>query len=194
MKKNSTTLGALCEVIQGTYLKKQPTEAGVTATVVRLQNLATLELTGEFVSEELTVDKKLERFRVRAGQVVVALRSWPLRASVVGETQEGFVVNSNFAVLTTKGSIDPFFLAGLLRSEIFNRLAVPSHGGSSLPSLSVSQLKQFEIPVVSIEVQRQLRAVFHALEGYQQATQLLLQDRERQVEAYVGQILRGGLL
>lgn len=191
MTEHSTTLGALCDVFQGTYLKKQPAEVGVHATMIRVQHLSSLELSGEFASEEVTASKNLDRFRVSPGQVVVALRSWPLRASVVGDPQQGWVVNSNFAVLTMKGAVDPIFLAGLLRSEAFSQRVVPNHAGSALPSLSVSQLKQLAIPVVPMEVQRQLRAVFLAFERYQRATWRLLQDRERQVEAYLAEIVEG---
>lgn len=197
MKKNMMPLGAIYDIVQGTYLKKQPNEDGVLERVIRIQNLTGLELGGEFTEEELAADK-VDRFRVQAGQIVVTLRGMPLKASVVGEAHAGFVINSNFAVLTamdeTSPFFDPFFVAGLLRSEAYNHLIMPHFVGSTLPALKISQLKQFEIPVVSKEVQQQLGQVFRALERYQSAVAKLLQEREAQVEAYIGQLMQGGVV
>ena len=202
MKKNTMPLGALYDIVQGTYLKKQPNEEGVQCLVVRIQNLEGLEVAGEFAEEELAADKA-DRFRVQAGQIVVALRGMPLKAGVVGERHQGFVVNSNFAVLKPRaghtliplptGEADPYFVAGLLRSGAFNQHIAPQFAGNTLPSLKLSQLKKFEIPVVGPATQRQMGQVFQLLERYQKATADLLREREQQVESYIGQLLRGGL-
>ena len=193
MKKTSMPLGALYDIVQGTYLKKQPNEEGVQCLVVRIQNLEGLEVAGEFAEEELAADKA-DRFRVQAGQIVVALRGMPLKAAVVGERHQDFVVNSNFAVLKPiTDEADPYFVAGLLRSGAFNQHIAPQFAGNTLPSVKLSQLKKFEIPVVGSETQRQLGQVFQLLERYQKATADLLREREQQVESYIGQLLRGGL-
>lgn len=191
MTIHTVALGALAQMFQGAHLKKKErTAAGSSAVVVRIQNLATLDLSGEFVSEALGSDK-IDRFRIRAGQIVVALRSTPLKASVVGTDQEGLVVNSNFAVLTPTSAVDPYFLVGLLRSEAFNQLAMPQRAGALIPSLTLSQLKQLQIPLAPPNVQRHWGTVFRAMERYQQAAQRLLHERERLVEAHIGQLLEG---
>lgn len=186
-------LGALYEIVQGTYLKKQPDEEGVQRLVVRVQNLDGLEVAGEFVEEEVAADKA-DRFRVEVGQIVVALRGMPLKAAVAGEMPQDVVVNSNFAVLKPiTDETDPYFVAGLLRSGAFNQSIAPQFAGNTLPSLKLSQLKKFEIPVVGPETQQQMGQVFQLLERYQKATDDLLRQHEQQVESYIGQLLRGGV-
>lgn len=192
MKKQMVRLEELVDIFQGAYLKKQPHEDGIWERVVRISNLTGLELSGEFVQEELAADKA-DRFRVRTGQIVVALRGTPLKASVVGAPHEGVVVNSNFAVLTAVTDVDPFFLVGLLRSATFNRSIWSRFSGNTVPSLKPSQLMKFEIPLVSDEVQRQMGRVFRAMERYQTAVMALLEERGQQVESYVGQLMQGGL-
>lgn len=194
MEKHSVAIGDLYDVMQGAYLKKRASEVGTAEMVIRIQNLTALELTGEFAVEALT-DEKIDRFRVRAGQIVVALRGAPLKASVVGPLHAGGVISSNFAVLSAKeaGGLDPFFLVGILRSAVFNQVIIPRYAGGMLSSLSVSQLKKLEIPRVPLVQQQQWGQVFRALEQYQQAVHTLLRDREVQVEAYVGQLLQGGM-
>ena len=193
MKKKTMPLEALYDIVQGAYLKKQPDEEGVQRLVVRVQNLEGLEVVGEFFEEELAADKA-DRFRVQAGQIVVALRGMPLKAAVVGEMHQTLVVNSNFAVLKPiTDEADPYFVAGLLRSGAFNQRIAPQLTGNTLQSLKLSQLKKFEIPVVGPEMQQQIGQVFQLLERYQKATADLFREHEQQVESYIGQLLRGGL-
>ncbi|WP_053961249.1 restriction endonuclease subunit S [Sulfobacillus thermosulfidooxidans] len=185
-------LDALADIFQGIYLKTQPGDKGQIERVVRIHNLMALELRGEFIEEEL-IAEKMDRFRVREGQIIVSLRGFPLKASVVGADTAGVVVNSNFAVLTLIKDVDPFFLVGLLRSVSFNRTIRSHFSSSGVPSLKLSQLKKFAIPLVSDEVQRQMGMVFRAFERYQTAMEVLLAERGQQVESYVGQLLQGGL-
>ena len=193
MKKKTMPLEALYDIVQGAYLKKQPDEEGVQRLVVRVQNLEGLEVVGEFFEEELAADKA-DRFRVQAGQIVVALRGMPLKAAVVGEMHQTLVVNSNFAVLKPiTDEADPYFVVGLLRSGAFNQRIAPQFTGNTLQSLKLSQLKKFEIPVVGPEMQQQIGQVFQLLERYQKATADLFREHEQQVESYIGQLLRGGL-
>lgn len=195
MKTVTELLGELCNIVQGAYLKKHPHEEGVFAPVIRIQNLTGLELGGEFFQEELAADKA-SRFRVHAGQIVVTLRGLPLKASVVGQAHAGAVVNSNFAVLTIRNVevLDPLFLAGLLRSEVFNQRLRPWFAGTTISSLTVSHLKKIEVPLVPKEIQQQWGQVFRALEQYQLAASELVRMRTQEVEAYLGQLVRGGLL
>jgi len=190
---NIMPLGALYDIVQGTYLKKQPNEEGLQRLVVRIQNLEGLEVAGEFAEEEVAADKA-DRFRVQAGHIVMALRGMPLKAAVVGEVHQDLVVNSNFAVLKPiTDKMDPYFVVGLLRSGAFNQSIASQFAGAALPSLKLSQLKRLEISVVGPEMQRQIGQVFQLLERYQKATVDLLREREQQVESYIGQLLRGGL-
>lgn len=176
----------LCSVQQGATLGRIKVEDGEQLPLIQIRHLSGLELSGE---PDLATfdDEKAEGYRLEANQVVVSLRGIPIKASVVREPYVGAICGSNVAVLTIKdpNRCDPYYLAGLLSSKYLNARLSSLIGGSTVPSLSVRQLREFKIPVPAIADQRTLVRAFKGFETYEHVTEQLLTAHAQRLEAHL---------
>lgn len=178
------------EIQQGATLSRVRDDHGEELSIIHIRDLDRLE-----VSENLERDRyakdKVERFMVRPGDVLISLRANPVKASVVTNIVGDSVIGSNLARVRPNRDVDPYYLAGLLRSELVGRRLSAEVGGSIIPSLSVAVLRKFEIPLTGIDQQKLLAESFKAFEQYELLTARLVEARERKLETYLSNLFEG---
>jgi restriction endonuclease S subunit len=175
-------LEKIAEVTQGATLSRLKDPKGKAVPVVQIRNLNTLEVGGDLEVGTFDV-QKAGQYRAREGQVLVSLRGVPVKASVVPDREAEWMIGSNLAIITPQDNVDPYYLAGLLRSEFMNQKIDKLIGGVTVASLSLKQLRLIELPLLVEEEQRVLSNAFRALDKYTLLTQELVRLRVQRTEA-----------
>lgn len=164
---NPTPLGELAHSI----------DRGISFKAVDLDNLETGEDTGISylpVSEVgfgrvgsnlphlAELDVKLERARLADGDLVVTKTSMPIRAAVADAPEGKTVIASGnlFIVRLDKVRVDPYFLAAFFASKDGEQVLSRIVRGSALLTISVSGLRDLNVPLPPMEVQKRIAARF----------------------------------
>jgi hypothetical protein len=134
----------------------------------------------------------LDKQRLFKGDLLVSLRGQPMRAALLRSLGEVPAVAGNtLAVLRTDPeSVDPIFLAGLLRSGLMaERLLAYYAGTSSGLAINLAQLRKVELPIPDLEIQREFARVFQSAEAYESEVAQLLDRRRALVDATLTELL-----
>ena len=152
-------------------------DRGISFKAVDLDNLGTGEDTGISylpVSEVgfgrvgsnlphlAELDVKLERARLADGDLVVTKTSMPIRAAVADAPEGKTVIASGnlFIVRLDKVRVDPYFLAAFFASKDGEQVLSRIVRGSALLTISVSGLRDLNVPLPPMEVQKRIAARF----------------------------------
>lgn len=182
------SLESLGSVFQGLLLSRyQATDdaSGRFYPVVQLRDLDFISVAENLKSLCLNASpSSLKRYFLQEGDVVLTVRGTSQRASVVDSGTVGAVVGQNLAVFRSSSQeLDPLFLVVLLRSQwLEGRLSRLYGQSSGTRSLSLVQLRQLEIPVPELSVQRQVTQLFLAMESFTRATLGDLGSRQQLTE------------
>lgn len=150
--------------------------------VVQTRQMDDLYVGGEL--PELTLrGERLERHALPVGAVLVAIRTWPMKASVVSREASGALAGQNLAILTLRPHINPVFLAGLLRSGFMAEHLGVRASASGQPMLSLKQLQDVQVPLPPAEKQTVLADLFLDRERADHLTRRSTEQRQRVVEA-----------
>ena len=180
-------------ISQGATLSRYRDEGGRAYRVVNASDLETLELsvprdelTLEVLKEGSYLDNALE-----PGDVLIAARGEELKASVVTEPYAGCLAGANLAVLRPARNADgevifvePFYLAGLFRTDwMKGRLSGLYMQSSQVQLVTVKQLRELELPLPPLEVQRRFAELFLTFEDYAKTLSEALYGRRQLIEA-----------
>jgi restriction endonuclease S subunit len=187
----SAQLKDIYDISQGVVLARLKSDVGDSVRVVQTRNFSNLEVSGEVELILLGQAEKLRR--LRANDVLINLKSIPVRASVVTEQHAGSVASSNIAILTAKPgaaeTLDPVYLAGLLRSRFMNHIFFSHIGGESVTSFNLRSLSKLPVPVPPHDKQLVLSEAFQALERYVSLTQQLVETHTERLEVALSSYL-----
>lgn len=164
-------------------------EGGERHRLIQIRQLDSLFVSNALPEVFLKGDK-LERYLLPREALLVATRTWPMKASVVTEDVAGAIAGQNIAVLTLKPDANPVFLAGLLRSGFMqDRLGIRA-SASGQPMISLKQLQEVEIPLPPLEQQHALAELFLEREEADHLAQESTLQRHRVVEAALSHYLK----
>lgn len=162
-------------------------EGGERFYVIQTRQMDRLHVSDD-LPEVVLKGEKLERHRLPPGTLLVANRTWPVKASVVTSQAAGAIAGQNLAILTLKPDVNPVFLAGLLRSEFMaERLGMRAASGQ--PMLSLRQLGDVQIPFPVPEQQALFAALFTDREVADELARRSIEQRQRVIEAALDQHL-----
>lgn len=167
---------------QGATLSRIRSPEGMRLGVVQIRNLDALEVDNK-LDEETFMTTRTDMHRTKMGDVLISLRSSPIKAAVVPAEVEGSVVGSNIAILTPHGNVSSTYLAGLLSSEFMRQQLDELIGGTIIPSLSVAVLRSVKLPMPNYEQQEAIAKGFRLLDRYKKLSYLLIEERETRMEA-----------
>ncbi len=115
---------------------------------------------------------RLPRFRLRAGDVVLARRGELGRCAVVQDVQEGWVCGTGCFVLRPPDILDPEYFAAYLRSpEAREWLESHSTGSMTMKTISLDVLSELPVRLPHIETQRAIAEVMKQLDEHQRLLQ-----------------------
>lgn len=144
------------------------------------------ELTLEVLKEGGYQDNGLE-----VNDVVIAARGSELKASVITPPYAGCLAGANLAVLRPARNannevifVDPFYLAGLFRTDWMRlRMSKFYMQSSQVQLVTIKQLRELELPLPHLEVQRQFAELFLTFEDYTRTVSASLESRRHLIEA-----------
>jgi type I restriction enzyme S subunit len=97
------------------------------------------------VSDETA--KRLESYRLRAGDLVVGRRGEMGRCAVIQSNQDQWLCGTGCFFLRSSGELTSDFLARVIRSRRFKLKLESIAGGATMPNLSNSDLAGLQVPV-----------------------------------------------
>lgn len=167
-------LGEFAQVFVGL-----PTRASDTIDTGRPGNLLTVRsLTGTSIdaAEFVTVDvkgKDVDRYRVRAGDVLMSARSTSLKTAIVPPELEGTVINATVLGIRCLPVLEPRILVAWLEGDVGRAaLEASAQSGTSQMNLTLGAVAKITVPVPVVETQKQLAAILVAAdEAYLAAIQ-----------------------
>lgn len=173
-------LKELGRITAGINPKRYEAMQGIDYPLVSVKDLENL-LVG---STQTTVQLLLpdpQKYQLKRDDVVIAIRGSLLRSSVIAESLQGSVSNQNTAFFRPEDKlINSVYLAALLRSGYVEQLPSFRKMGSAttLPALRVSDLRDLEIPLPTLSIQRQISQLFISLDKFKQSAISEIQVRE----------------
>jgi hypothetical protein len=133
--------------------------------------------------------KKLDRYRVQPGDVLVANKSTCLRVAIAPDGADQFVAEASLHVVRPK-HIDAHVLACFLRHSLGRRdIERPDATKKPHVTISLKEIKALPVPVRPIDIQRKLGELIRAAEAaFEAAINAALMRREMVNELALGQM------
>lgn len=159
-------LQSLGKVSQGITTSRYVNEKGSVYRIVNVIDLENLYLKDVPGQAQLN-DADAQRYRLHENDVIIAIRGALLKSSVVTNALKGSLSNQNTVFFRPESQdIDPLYLAVLLRSPYFQHLPSFKNRQSSttLPAISVSDLRSLEVPLPDLQTQKQIGQAFLTVE------------------------------
>lgn len=182
-------LEQLAQIQQGITLSRYQDEQGSLERIINSRDLEQLHIGSNLSMVNLSASN-LSQYRLQAGDVVVAIRGTPLKASVVTDETQNSLAGQNLAVLRPNADINPVYLAVLMRSlwlqQQLNTLYSQSSGTKLL---KISQLREIKIPVPNLKTQNQLAQLFLTTERYTRISLEAIETRNRLAHLALSEIL-----
>lgn len=132
-----------------------------------------------------------ERFTIREGDVLVPLRSSRVSAFVARGVPPRTIAVGHWAIITTTADVLPEYLAWYLAHPATTRVIRAMVVGSSLPFVPLSALREMEVEVPGLTVQKRIVRVQALHRRRQELEQRLAQARQRQINAVTQAALAG---
>jgi restriction endonuclease S subunit len=98
-----------------------------------------------------------EKHILRPGEILFSAKGWKNFAAVYDNSNPPAVASTSFLVISlVTNYIEPRFLAWWLNSSSIQEFLKGMAKGTAIPSITKAQLEALEVPVLPIEVQRNL--------------------------------------
>jgi len=125
---------------------------------------------------------------VPAGSVVIALAGQGKTRGLVARTRIELSTNQSLCAITPDESVDSDFLYFFLSTQ-YQRLRELSSGDGSRGGLNLSMIRNYQIPVPPLEVQREIVRVLDLFQSLEAELEVELEVREKQYEHYRDRLL-----
>lgn len=178
-------LDDLGNISLGITISRYADHQGIPYRVVSVTDLEELYIGEPPAQVQLTIPD-IQRYQLRENDVVIAIRGAILKSSVVTKSLQDCVSNQNTVLFRSKfKELDPLYLAVLLRSNYFEQLPSfkKSQSTTTLPAIRVSDLRNLEIPVPDLHIQRKIGQLFLATEQSKKITLLAIETRQKLANA-----------
>lgn len=192
--KNSNQIkriGDICQVIPGAAQSAYSMEAGdASLYLLRGSNLDSeggIDIEG-IEQVTLSVAQNADRYLLREGDVVVMARGSAIRAAFVSKVvaQKKLIASANFIIIRpnlseVKGEVIVAFLNSVVGSHRLQALSK----GAAIQHIPASDLRELEIPLPAMGVQKTISDLFHANREAYQATIALAEQQRRTANAFI---------
>lgn len=187
MMPSPTPLQELGQITQGVTLSRRDRkEEGSTYHIITIKDLENLYVKEAQEKAQLAASEKIEKCRLREGDVVIAIRGAPLKSSVITAAAAGSISNQNtvFFRPNSKEDIDPLYLAVLLRSTYFEPLLTSElqRSTTTLPAINVANVRALIIPRPDLNTQKEIAELFLDAEEFKQVMLAKINARQNIAE------------
>lgn len=191
-------LKSLGDLFQGLLLsryREEKEDQGQLYPLVQLRDLDNLVINPSELELVRLSLPSTEGVLLEEGDVLITIKGASQKASVIDESGVRAVAGQNMAVFRPNPAIKlpivPIYLAGLLRSSVFESELVRLYRQSTgTRSISLKQLGTVLIPLPSSEVQQHFADLFLALEAFTLASQRAVQARQNLMEQSLTTLLQ----
>lgn len=182
-------LDQLVRITQGIPVSRHKDEYGEFCRVVSPKHLDGMTLGDSIDEVQLNVD--LAKHELVKDDILVVLRYNIGKAALIQENISGCVADNSLAVLRCEGSSDEFpkYLVSVLNSQWFYHTQLSAiTGGSTVISISLTQLRQLKIPVPDLITQSKLANLFFSLDKLNKSSLSALKIRQEITEEILFQL------
>lgn len=139
---------------------------------------------------EVKEGKKIDKFLLKAGDVVLLARGQSMKCCIVTEevAKHNLVATANFIVIRIKSGLKAEFIVSYFNSPLGKKSLNHSSVSSStntIKSISLSGLKKLNLKFPTVQIQEQIAKLFHAGVAAKRATLNLAEQQQKTVEAKV---------
>lgn len=147
---------------------------------------------GHLAKRAVPMDADVERYTVRAEDVVLTCRGTQLKVAIVTRATEGALISSNLIAIRSGPHLLPAVLLAFLQSPT-GQQALAQRGRSSTSSLSLTPkaVGALSIPVPPLAVQRQIAELVTAADGSYVAAIRAAEQRRAIAQAVAVELFRG---
>lgn len=115
---------------------------------------------------------------------------YPNKLVYISKEQENLLVTSQLCIIrTNKEILNPTFLKWYLESKLGKEKIMLEMRGSSIQKISVSSLRNIEIPEVEIEKQRNIEDLINLWKKEQETLQSLIESKEKLYNSIIEEIV-----
>ena len=202
MKWNKKPIKELCSLITTGATLSSYNEAEESTATHKVLTGSALGMQGEIDDSLLKLavvnpEKKanaIERFIVQAGDVVLMARGNAVRVALVTEkiAKQQVIASANFLIIRPNTEI-------MLGETIVNYFSTPQgqseldglSRGSVIKHISASSLRDYVLPVPSMEAQRDMAELFHLSAESYQSTLAIAEQERKTVLACISKVIFG---
>lgn len=194
---NHIKLGDCADISTGLVLKrKEATRTDKKKYSYKAITLRSLEQDGwmneEFFDKFISSEELEGRYLTQIGDIIIRLSS-PYTAIAVSESQVGVVIPSLCAIIRNiSKEIAPGYLAFLLNSDIMKKEYLRFSLGATIPVIRMTDLKDTEIPLLSLEKQSKVINVSELIIREKKLCHKILESKELYYKEITNKIILGG--
>ena len=115
-------------------------------------------LTNDLLYASPEIESKYERSRLLPGDLLFSIRGSVGRMAFVPEELEGANLTQDTARLTIRSEFDPIYIRGVLSLPQVGEWITKHIRGVAMQGVNLADLRKLEVPILSNEHQRELRA------------------------------------
>lgn len=170
-----TQLKDICEILNG-YAFKSSKYVDKGIRVIRITNVQKGYIeddTPQYYPTES--EKEIEKYMLQEGDLLMSLTGNVGRVAILKKEMLPAALNQRVACLRLKESSNVYkpYLFHLLNSDFFEKQCIFSAQGIAQKNMSTEWLKKYQIPLYSIEKQKDIAELFDQIDG-------LIDDRKKQ--------------
>jgi len=132
--------------------------------------------------------KQLKKGHLKTGDVLFENRGDIGKLGLVGEDFNNANLNSQLAWLRPKDRIISLYLLYVLGSDLMQGVIKNSQQGATLKQFTIKQLKELKIPLLPLEIQKQLVAGIEGQEKIIEANKKLVGIMEQKITEVLSEI------
>ena len=178
------------KLTQGIPVTRYQNDNGDSYRLLSSKDLDGLTLYGTLDEVKLAnVDQR--KYGLQLNDIVMSIRNKIGLTSIVTESFTGSIADHSLAVLQCKNpsEILPNYLVGVLSSEWFRHYQLSSiTETSTVPSISLSQIRKLKIPVPSMENQSKIADLLFAMDSIRQTSSNAVKIRKQIAEQSLFQL------
>lgn len=128
---------------------------------INFVKIESIDETGNFINEKLThinhaCNEAFKRSQLKENDILFSIAGALGRVALVDSSILPANTNQALAIISPKEEVDPLYLKQVLRSDLIQNQIYGLKVGVAQSNLSLAQVSNFEIPLPSIEIQKQI--------------------------------------
>jgi restriction endonuclease S subunit len=182
----------LCELKSG--FQGRP-EEGDDFKIIKLKDVLRDEKVSFERLETFSSERMNEKYLLKRNDILFKAKSGDNTAVLYEGDGENIVASAHFFILNIKkqykDKVNPSYLTMYLNSEYAQEYFKKHSEGTALSIVKLSSLSELEIKVPNREQQEKLSQVYSLMIEEKVLMQMLLERREKQVKAYLRNVIEG---